>query len=175
MEPLTMIAAGSAIAGLAGSLFGSSKAARERKKMNRYLDQQEADNKAWYNANALGDYTQRSDVQALMGQLRNSLVKKNKAAANTAVVTGATTEQQAVEKEQSNKVLADAWSQMGAMGQQWKDKVTDRYLARKQELAGQRMGVAQSAAQGGENLMSNGLGMAGNIFGSYLAGSMGKS
>lgn len=156
--------------GLAGSIFGGIKAGQQRKKMDRYLNQQDTDNKAWYNANALSDYTQRSDTQNLMKQLRDTMGKQNKIAANTAVVTGATPEQQAVQKEQSNKVISDTFSNLGAMGQQWKDGITDKYMARKDNIAQQRMGMMGQKAQSYENLMNTGLNMMGGSLGGMLGG-----
>ncbi|MDR1089937.1 MAG: hypothetical protein LBL79_02585 [Prevotella sp.] len=156
--------------GLAGSIFGGINAAKQRRKMNQYLNQQDTENKAWYNANALSDYTQRADAQNLMGQLRNTLTKQNKIAANTAVVTGATPEQQAVQKEQSNKVISDTFSNLGSMGQQYKDRVTDKYLSRRDSIANQRMGMMEGAAQSYENLMGSGLNMLGGSLSSVIGG-----
>lgn len=156
--------------GLAGSIFGGIKASKQRKKMNRYLNEQDAENKAWYNANALSDYTQRSDTQNLMKQLRDNLGKSNKRAENMAVVTGATPEQQAVAKEQSNKVISDTFSNIGAMGQQWKDQVTNRYQARRENIANQRMNMMGQKAQSYENLMNSGLNMMGGSVGGLLGG-----
>ncbi len=170
MDPITIASIGSGVIGGISSLFGGNKASKERKRMERYLNQQDADNKAWYNANALGDYTQRADVQNLMRNLRENLSKQNKTAANMAVVTGATPEQQAVQKELSNKVIADTYSNIGAMGQQYKDRVTDQYLNRKNVLAQQRMGMMEQNAQSYENLMGNGLNMLGGSLGGLLGG-----
>lgn len=156
--------------GLVGSIFGGSKAAKQRRKMNRYLNEQDAENKAFYNANALSDYTQRADAQNLMKQLRDNLTKQNKTAANMAVVTGATPEQQAVQKEQSNKVISDTFSNLGAMGQQYKDRVTDKYLSRRQDIANQRMGIMNQKAQSYENLMNTGLNMISGSVGSLYGG-----
>lgn len=161
--------------GLAGSIFGGRKAAKQRRKMERYLNQQDTDNKAWYNANALSDYTQRSDTQNLMRQLRDTMGKQNKIAANTAVITGATPEQQAVQQEQSNKVISDTFANIGSMGQQWKDGITDRYLNRKDSIAQQRMGVMNQKAQSYENLMNTGLNMMSGAIGSLFSGQQGGS
>lgn len=158
--------------GLGASIFGGIKAGQQRKKMSRYLNQQDSENTALYNANALSDYTQRSDTQNLMKQLRDNLSKSNKRAENMAVVTGATPEQQAVQKEQSNKVISDTYANIGAMGQQWKDNVTNRYLSRRDNIAGQRMGMMGQQAQSYENLMSSGLNMMGSSLGG-LAGGLG--
>lgn len=158
--------------GLGASIFGGIKAGQQRKKMNSYLNEQDTENKSWYNANALSDYTQRSDTQDLMKQLRDNLSKSNKRADNMAVVTGATPEQQAVQKEQSNKVISDTFSNIGAMGQQWKDQVTNRYQARRDNIANQRMGMMNQKAQSYENLMNTGLNMMGSSV-SGLAGGLG--
>jgi len=154
MNPLDIVGG---VIGLGASIFGANKAAEERRKMNRYLDQQDAENKAWYNENALSDYTQRADTQNLIRNLRENLGRQNQIASNTAVVTGATPEQQAVQKEQSDKVIADTYSNIGALGQQYKDSITNRYLATKNNIAGQRMGIMQGDAQSYEDLMSSGL------------------
>lgn len=156
--------------GLGASIFGGSKAAKQRKKMERYLNQQDTENKAWYNANALSDYTQRSDTQNLMKQLRDTMGKQNKIAANTAVITGATPEQQALQKEQSNKVISDTFANIGSMGQQWKDGITDKYIARKDNITQQRMGTMGQKAQSYENLMGSGLNMMSGSIGGMLGG-----
>lgn len=145
--------------GLAGSIFGGSKAAKQRRKMNRYLNEQDAENTAQYNRDYYSDYTQRADTQNLMKQLRDNLGKTNKRAENMAVVTGATPEQQAVQKEQSNKVISDTFSNIGAQGQIWKDQVNNRYLARKNDIANKRMGIMDQKAQSYENLMNTGINM----------------
>jgi len=145
------------IAGIGSAIYGGIEAGRERKKMDQYLNQQNSDNQAWYNANALSDYTQRADTQNLMRQLRNTLDRQNQIANNTAVVTGATPEQQAVQKEQSDNTISNVYGNIGAMGQQYKDQVTNQYLAMKNNLESQKMGMMNQTANSYENLMNNGL------------------
>ena len=155
--------AGGVLGGI-GSLYGSYKAGQERKRMEQYLNQQDAENKAWYNANALSDFTQRADTQNLIRNLREQLDRRNQITNNTAVVTGATPEQVAAQKEQSNQVVSDVYSNIGAQGQQYKDLITNRYLAMKNNLANQRMGMMEGAANSYESLMSNATGLLGDSF-----------
>jgi hypothetical protein len=115
--------------GLIGSLFGSISANKQKKRQQAELNRQDAENTSWYNANALGDYTQRADAQALLRNLRETLAKRTTALNNSAVITGATTDALNSEKEQANKTIADVYSQLGAQGQAYKDSITDRYLA----------------------------------------------
>jgi hypothetical protein len=164
----------SAAAGLASSIYGGVKAGKERRRMESYLNQREADNEAWYNANALGDYTNRSDVQNLMRNLRENLGRKNRSLENTAVITGATPEALAAAKERSNKVISDTYANIGAIGQQYKDRITDRYLAQKDNFDQMRCGNMGQASESYGNLMGNGLNILGNSF-SGLLGALPKS
>jgi len=156
--------------GINASIYGAVNAGKKRKQMEQYLNQQDAENKAWYNENALSDYTQRADTQNLMRQLRNTLDRQNQIASNTAVITGATPEQQAVQKEQSNKVVADTYSNIGAMGQKYKDSITNRYLAIRSNIANQRMGMWGDQANNYENLMNTGLQTIGDSVRNFAGG-----
>ena len=152
------------VVGLGAGIFGAINAGNQRKKMEQYLNQQDAENNAWYNENAYSDYTQRADSQNLIRQLRNTLDRQNQIASDTAVVTGSTPEQQAVQKEQSNKTIADVYGNIGSLGQQYKDMVTNRYMAMKTNLANQRMGMMEGSANSYEDLMNNGFGAVGDSF-----------
>jgi len=164
LDNLNPLNAVGGIIGLGAGIYGAYKSGQERKRMERYLNQQDAENKAWYNKEAYSDYTQRADTQNLIRNLRQNLDRQNKIANDTAVVTGATQEQVAAQKERSNNVIADVYSNIGAQGQQYKDMITNRYLAMKNNLANQRMGMMEGAANSYENLMSNGLGAVGDAF-----------
>lgn len=159
-----------AAVGLGSAIFGGIKAGNQRRKMERYLNKQVADNQAWYNANYLSDYTQRADTQNLMKQLRENMKRQNKAAAGSAVVTGATVEQQAAQKENSNKVISDTFSNIGAMGQRWKDNISSQYLARKQNLDNMRMDMTGQSAASYDGLMGTGLNILVGSLGGLLSG-----
>lgn len=152
-------------AGLATSLYGGYKAGKERKKMKGELANMDVENKAFYNAQALGDYTQRADAQNILRQMRNQLDRQTKRAANTQAITGGTIEQTAIAKDAANKALADTMANLGAVGQQFKDRVTDRYLNRKNQIGLMRMNLASQSAQGWENLMQTGLNTASGALG----------
>jgi hypothetical protein len=154
--------------GLGTSLYAGYKAGKERdKQMNLVLDQQRQ-NQEWYDRNYLSDYTQRADTQALIKNLRDNMQKANKRAAATAVVTGATPEAQAVQKEQTNKVLTDTYSKIGAQGAAWKDQIMNNYLNRKYNLYGQQNNLIGQKAEGYENLQGNALNVLGNAFSTLI-------
>jgi len=167
---LTALGAGAISAGIGaiGSLFGGNKAKKERKRMERYLNQQDAENTAWYNANYHSDYLQRDDTQNLIRNLRKELDRNNKILANSAVVTGATPEVEAAQKEQANRVISDVYSNIGALGQKWKDNISAAYLGRRADIAGMRMGQKEQQANRYDTLMNNSFNLLGGSVGNML-------
>lgn len=156
--------------GLGSSIYGGIKAGQERKRMAKYLSGEKSDNEAWYNKNYYSDYTQRADTQNLMKNLRDNLKKNNEVASQTATITGATPEAQAVQKEQSNKVITDTTSNVAAMGAQHKERIQNQYMGRKAQLGSQEYGEMEGAAQGYENLMGNGIKAMGNSINGLASG-----
>jgi hypothetical protein len=160
---LDLIAPGVGTAvGLASSVIGGIEAGNERKKMDQYLNTQNQDNENFYNKNYYSDYTQISDTQALMKNLRDNMTRTNKIANQTATITGATPEAQAVQKEQSNKVITDTTSRVAAQGQAWKDNIQNQYLQRKNQIGNEQYNAMAGNAQGYEALMGNGIKQIGN-------------
>ena len=172
MDPITI---GLAAGGLASSLFGAFNAGQERRKMKSEIGKMEAENKAFYNNQALSDYTQREDSQNVLRQMRNQLDRQTKRTANTQAITGGTVEQTAVQKDASNKALADATAKIGAIGSQFKDRVTDRYLNRKNHISMMKMNLADQSAQGWEGLMQTGLNTSAGALSSIVPGSAGAN
>ena len=170
MDPITI---GLAAGGLATSLFGGFQAGQERRNMKSELGKMEAENKAFYNNQALSDYTQREDSQNVLRQMRNQLDRQTKRTANTQAITGGTVEQTAVQKDAANKALADATANIGAIGSQFKDRVTDRYINRKNHISMMKMNLADQSAQGWEGLMQTGLNTSAGALSSIVPGSAG--
>lgn len=154
---MSILAIAGAGAGLATSLYGGYKAGKERKKMDGMIKGWEGENKAFYNSRALGDYTQRADSQNAIRMMRDQLDRQTKRATNTQVITGGTVEQTAVAKDSANKALGDATSNIAAVGQQFKDKVTDQYLQRKNQLGMMQYQNTAGQAASYEGLMQTGL------------------
>lgn len=169
IDPVSIASVG---IGVGGAIYGAVKAGQERKRMEQYLTSQEADNIARYNKDYYSDYTQRADTQALMKRLRENLKRTNSITNNTAVVTGATPEAVNVQKDQNNKVVTDTMSNVAAIGQQWKDRVQDRYLAMKNNYANMRYGNMAGNAASYENLMGNSIGAIGSAVNGIANGFM---
>ena len=170
--PLLAIAGlAAAGAGVAGNAITRGKQKRELNKMREGVAAEHAENKAWYNANALSDYTQRADSQNLLKNLRDNLKRRRDATTATAAVTGATPAAQAAAKESDARVISDTYSNLSALGQRYKDNVTDQYFRRKDMLNNRLMGLDQQNLAGYDrmanswsNLTSTGLNTAAGAF-----------
>lgn len=96
--------------GLANSMFGGIKAAKERKRQDRIIREAKQRNEDFFNSEYYQNYMDRSDVQAAMKRVRDTMRKSNRTAAASAAVTGATPEAVVAQKQANNEIIADAAS-----------------------------------------------------------------
>lgn len=132
--------------GAAASIYGGIKARQAAQKANRMLEGQKADNQAWYDRRYNEDATQRADAQRMLTMTMDRMRRRNQAAAGTAAVMGSSPEAVAVEKEANAQALADTASQIAAAGAARKDQVENQYLANKNALTQQQIGVKNQQA-----------------------------
>jgi hypothetical protein len=159
------------VAGLAAAGAGAYMGSRERKKQQQEIDAKDAaiaaeqtKNYNWYNANALTDYTQRADAQHVFKNMRDHLKNNRQATTATNRITGATASSVSAQKALDAKAISDTYSNISAMGQRWKDNITNQYFNRKDRLNSQRFNIFNEKAdiydqnaQGWYNLMTSGL------------------
>ena len=125
-----------------------------------------------FNKDYYTDATQRSDTQALLGEMRNRLSVDRKQGAATAAVMGSTPEAIAASKQQTSDTIAQATGNIAASNDRYKDNVLNRYNAQRSNLMAQKFGSqAQSAeswgnmAEGGAKTMASGIeGLAEHFF-----------
>ena len=160
-----------AAAGAVGSGVSGANKRRTINQMRANVNNELAQNRSWYNANALSDYTQRADAQNLFKHLRDNLKRRRTVTAATAAVTGATPAAQAAAKESDARAISDTYSNVAAMGQRWKDNITNQYLRRQDYLNSRLMGVdnlqlneQSQMQQNWQNLMGTGLNTAISAF-----------
>ena len=72
--------------GLANSMFGGIKAAKERKRQDRIIREAKQRNEDFFNSEYYQNYMDRSDVQAAMKRVRDTMRKSNQTAAASAAV-----------------------------------------------------------------------------------------
>ena len=121
-------------AGALGGLFGGISKNKMIQKQIEMINQRKQENQNWYDRRYNEDSTQRADAQRLLTLTEESIRKRNKATAGREAVMGGASEQSAQEKEQNNKMLSDAVSQINVAGEKRKEQIEQQYQARKDAL-----------------------------------------
>lgn len=132
---------------IGGAIFGGISASKAAKKARERVEQQKRENEDWYNRRYNEDATQRADAQRLLTLTQETIKNRNKAIAGRSAVMGGDDASVAMEKERNAKALADATSNIVAMGEQRKDDIEEKYLSRKDNLDEQLFNIEQQKAQ----------------------------
>lgn len=164
-----------AVMSLIGAGIGGYSEGQKRRAMRRKMAQMDAENKVLFNADYYADWTQRADAQNIINKMRDDFRRQSKNDENAAVVTGSTIEAQAANKAGRNRAMSNLFSNLGAMGQRYKDGAKDRYLARKSRIEGMEYANLADSAQSSNNLLYNGIsGLANMDWAGVLGGGKGK-
>ena len=152
-----------------GAVAGGMASSNAAKKAANITAQQRAANRAWYEYNMSLPYTQRADALESIKKAREIFMERNRNAAATAAVSGASDEAAARQKEDANKVIEDTMGTIAAQGAARKDQVEEGYLNREATLAEQQRqteiakanaiaGAASQVGKAGANLAGAGAG-----------------
>jgi hypothetical protein len=125
----------------ASAAYGAIKQGKASRAQKREMAAQKAKVEKWntenermFNADYYSDYMQRADTQNVIRQMRDQLDRQTKRDTNTAVITGATPESQAVARNARTQAMSNLFGNLSAMGQQYKDRVREHYLSQKNNL-----------------------------------------
>lgn len=140
---------------VAGQIFGAIKGAKERKKQQELLSQQQAENKAMYDKNVNQSFLDTNVAKDAVKQANESLVDNRKAVAGRAAVTGASDEAVVAGNASVNKTYNDSISRLAGMGTQYQQGQEDRYRANKARLDQNQSNVYAQGAENAANLVSN--------------------
>lgn len=157
--------------GAVGSIFGGIMASAAAKKQKKYLEQQQKENRAWYNRRYNENVTQRADAQRVLTQLGENLKASNRAAAGVSAVMGGSSETAAATKEANAKAMADTAADIVAKGEANKDNIEAQYRQRDNALQDQIIGVEAQRAQAIGQAVSGVASAAGSIASSFGGGS----
>ena len=155
--------ASQAIGGIAGSIIGAQRERAARARQASIRRDMEGRNNCAYLADYYSDYLKRADSQNALRKMRDEMRRQGQREANAAVITGATPEATAARQYDRNRVMAGMVGNLGAMGEQFKQRVRDRYLAGANQISMLDNQEAQRQAMSGNNLMYNGIGALGSL------------
>ena len=156
MSVIGLIGAG---VGLASSLFGAAKSAREAKKQEAELARQRAANEAWYNRNYYQDYLNTVEAQNALKRVRTAWAERTREARARQAITGGTTEQAQAVAEAGGEAMAETMGNLAAQGQQNKAAIDAQKLAMDNNLSQQQMAINEAKQTAASNLMSSGASM----------------
>lgn len=117
------------------------------KKVKKNIENQQAENEAWYNRRYNEDSTQRADAQRILTHTEEALRRNNQQAAATAAVMGGTDESVAASKAAGTQALAEAASQIAVAGDARKDQIESQYQNRDAALNDALNNVEMKKAQ----------------------------
>ena len=132
------MAAGAAV-GAAGNIVGAFGAGAAARRQRQRVEGQLRENEDLFNKDYYQDYSQRSDAQHLLNNMKEFSKSRYRVADNTAVITGASPEAAALQKKDATEALGNAVANLSASADAQKESVKDRYLDAKSAL-NQQMG-----------------------------------
>lgn len=156
--------------GLVSGITGAVKSAKAARQQQQLIDEQNRKNDIWFNNEYYKDYMDRSDVQAAMERVRQTMQRQNNRVDQQAAVTGATPESVIAQKEANPGVITDTAAAIQANASAHQDRVMDAYKARQDNLAGQQQQQYQLSEQGYANLANTGFNTASNMAASAISG-----
>ena len=130
----------------AGSIYGYMKASEAARKAKGEVEAQRRANKAWYERRYNEDATQRADAQRILTNTAERVARRNQAAMGTQAVMGGTDESLSATKEANNRAIAEAASQIAAMGDRRKDAIEGQYMNRDASLGGELAQIERNRA-----------------------------
>ena len=153
--------------GLASGICGGIKSAKEAKKQQALINEQEKKNNEWYNRNYYQNYMDTTEAQAAMKRVENTLRRQNEQARATQTVMGGTPELAVAQQQANNEVLADTATGLAAQSTARKANVDAINMQNQNNITQQRIGQSQATEAGNANLMSSGLGIIGSALSLY--------
>lgn len=110
------------------------------------IERRRKENRNWYDLEYNRDATQRADAQRMLARAREEFADRNRRAAGSAAVTGATNESLAATREANARGMADAAAQIAVAGEQQKERVQEMYRNRDDQLRGELNSIKRGEA-----------------------------
>lgn len=133
--------------GLGSAVVGAIGSAKQNRKARRLIQQQRAENQAWYKRKMAEDFTQRADSQAILNKQREMLSEQYQTAAKTNKIAGGTPEAEAIQKSMANRSLSNTMTNLASASAQHKDAVEQQYRSQDNAINQQQAQNYQQQAQ----------------------------
>lgn len=158
MDPLTGLAIGTTVFNAGSALFGKSKQAKQQRKYNRWLDEQQTKLDAWYGKEKNTSYLDTAEGQNIYNGFRKLLKENDMRVDNSLVKTGGSTEAKLASKGKAQETMGNVAAQMSANDTVRKQQLDSQYISQRNHLQELRGGNMQGAITGASNTADNAMG-----------------
>lgn len=151
---------------LGGSIAGAAMGNAAAKKQASAYDQAWGEYEDWYEGQMNANILDRADTLSMLKRYRDWQEEDAKKHQTNAIKGGASEEAKVAYAQQANKGYADVISRIAAMGQQYKDRLSQNYAQAQLNYQTKRADLAASGAQA----IASGIASAGGALGSLIGG-----
>lgn len=151
---------------IASSIAGSVMANKAQKHKASAYDQAWGEYEDWYEGQMNTSILDRADTLSMLKRYRDWQEEEAKKYQTNAIKGGASEEAKIAYAQKANKGYADAISRIAAMGQQYKDRLSQGFM---QQQLGYKQKRADLTAEGAQTV-ANGIANAGGAIGDLVGG-----
>ena len=142
-------------AGLASQIFANVKAGKTNQKTQGILDEQFAENQAFYHNNAKQTFLDTNAAKGIFSRMRKNLIDSNKAIDSSAAITGATPEATIAAKSKVQENYNDMVTGIAEQGTQYQQNQEAIYRGQKNNLVNNQIELNNAQVQNAANLAGN--------------------
>lgn len=135
------------VASVGSAIAGGVKGARTNSKLKKAIEDEKAENTAWYNRRYNEDPLARSDTQRILNRTQEAIRRNNQTAQAQQAVVGGSEESVAATKQANAQALASAASSISANNDARKDEIEQSYRQQQANLNAQKRGLQAQHAQ----------------------------
>lgn len=150
---------------LGASIYGKHREAKERRRLNRFINQQSENLENWYRKESNTNYLDTAEGQSQYQGLRRMLRENTNRVDNSLVKAGGTAEAGVAARESAGKTVADATRQMAGMGTNRQMTLRNIYQGQKNSYDAMKMGAMQGKADAWSTFANNAGGVASSWMG----------
>lgn len=150
---------------LGGSIAGAAIGNSAAKKQASAYDEAWGSYEDWYKGQMNANILDRADSLSMLKRYREWQDENNKKYQTNAIKGGASEEAKVAYAQKANKGYADAISRIAAMGQQYKDRLSQNYVTNRFNFQTKRADMAADGAQAVASGIANAVGVMGDIIG----------
>ena len=151
---------------LGSSIAGAAMGNKATKEQSQAYDDAWADYEDWYDGQMNTSILDRADTLSMLKRYRDWQEENAKKYQTNAIKGGASEEAKIAYAQEANKGYADAISRIAAMGQQYKDRLSQGFMQQKLGYLQKRADMAAAGAQA----VASGIANAGGTLGSLIGG-----